>query len=134
LSKPYSSDQTGTDIQEPYLDSRPSVAMGVTTVDAWLRGEIAGVDKAGKLIPSIRGHLLEQAGNKCTRCGWCKPNPVLGHPILYIHRKDGDNRNTSPSNLVVICGNCQTLTPTFGSLNRGVTNSPKSVVSRKKWA
>lgn len=105
----------------------------MSTVGSWLSGEISGLDKAGKLLPSIREHLLTEAGDKCARCGWNKPNPSLGRPILFVHRKDGNNKNVSPSNVVVLCGNCQSLTPTFGSLNRGRTESPNSVTSRKKW-
>lgn len=88
-------------------------------VAQWLAGEIDGSDATGGLRRPLKTWLVEQAGHKCPLCGWGKPNPVLGRPILTVDHKDGDWTNNSPGNVEVMCFNCHTLTPTFGSLNKG---------------
>lgn len=96
----------------------------------WIRGEVPASKASGELSMPAKRHLIEQAGNKCPRCGWGEPNPVLGYPILTIDHIDGDWTNNYISNLRVLCFNCHTLTETFGSLNRG-TKSPRSKDTRK---
>lgn len=89
----------------------------------WLRGEHEGSDTRGVLLPSIRLRLVQQTNYKCSECGWGKPNPVLGRPILTIEHIDGNWKNNTPDNVRVLCYNCHTLTPTFGSLNKnGLSN------------
>lgn len=89
------------------------------TVSDWLSGRIDGSDATGNFLRTLRNYLLDQATSRCTRCGWGEVNPVVGHPILTIDHIDGNWRNHSPANLRVLCYNCHSLTPTFGSLNRG---------------
>jgi hypothetical protein len=71
----------------------------------------------GRLLPSARQYLINEAGEKCSECGWCVPNPKLGRPILTVDHIDGDWTNNFKSNLRVLCYNCHTLTETFCRLN-----------------
>lgn len=89
-------------------------------IDAWTSGDrdIASY-KTGALAEWARTHLLTLAEYKCTECGWDKPNPITGKPILTVDHVDGNWRNNSFDNLKVLCYNCHTLTETFGSLNVG---------------
>lgn len=82
----------------------------------------------GTLPGPVRTHLIKQAGEQCTQCGWCKKNPVTGSVILTVNHIDGNWKNNTRSNLEVLCFNCHTLTPTFGALNVG------SISGRRPWA
>lgn len=89
-------------------------------IDRWLAGEETGSQPStGGISKRVRDYMLKEAGYKCTECGWCKPNPVLGKPILSIDHIDGNWRNNRRENLIVLCYNCHTLTPTFNALNIG---------------
>jgi 5-methylcytosine-specific restriction endonuclease McrA len=63
--------------------------------------------------------LLIKYSSQCSRCGWCKVNPVIGHSPLEIDHIDGDSENNSENNLVLLCPNCHSLTPTYKNLNKG---------------
>lgn len=95
---------------------------------AWLKDEVSGSGKAGDLRAVFRKYLLKEADHKCIECGWGKPNPVTGKPILSVDHVDGNWQNNKRSNLKVLCYNCHTLTPTFGSLNKTVDGTrPRGV-------
>lgn len=97
-------------------------------LESWLKDEVDGSGKAGGLRAVFRRYLLTEADYKCTECEWGKPNPVTGKPILSIDHIDGNWQNNKRSNLKVLCYNCHTLTPTFGSLNKTVDGTrPRGV-------
>lgn len=87
-------------------------------LSSWLAGDSTVASyKNGELAKWARDYLISSAGYQCTVCSWSVPNPVLGKPILTIDHIDGNWRNNSANNLVVLCYNCHTLTTTFGNLN-----------------
>lgn len=86
--------------------------------DDWMNGYTNASDATGELKAWARAILLEMCDYTC-KCGWNKVNPTVGKPILTIDHVDGDWSNNYCWNLEVLCYNCHTLTPTFGSLNRG---------------
>jgi len=90
-----------------------------SVVEKWLKEEITATTVSGNLTSWARNYMLNEAENKCTKCGWCEPNELLGRPILTIDHIDGNWKNNSRDNLVVLCYNCHTLTSTFGALNVG---------------
>ena len=101
-------------------------------IDRWLVGLESGSDASGELARIIKRYLQEQANDKCTKCGWGEVNPFSNKVILTIDHIDGDWTNNGVDNLAVLCYNCHTLTPTFGSLNKGkFQNGPRSVGSRR---
>lgn len=67
----------------------------------------------------IRNHILEINGNKCCLCGWDKINPYSGRYSLVVDHIDGNSTNNAPTNLRVICPNCDSLTKTYMALNKG---------------
>lgn len=105
-------------------------ARKTTHLRKWLEGKDMLSNGDGTLSHSAKRYLFKEAEYKCTACGWCEVNPTLGYPILTVDHVDGDWRNNHYNNLVVICFNCHTLTPTFGALNIG-TKSPRSNKTRK---
>ena len=65
-----------------------------------------------------RRYLLEKKGNICDVC---KNSIWMDKPIaLSVHHIDGDSRNSSLSNLSLLCWNCHAQTPTFMSKNRKI--------------
>lgn len=93
-------------------------------ISAWLSGDIV-IDSDDTINSRIRRFLLEEAGYKCqspTCCvngGWGEVNPRSGRAPLHIDHIDGNAKNNTRENLIVLCPNCHSLTPTFGGLNRG---------------
>jgi hypothetical protein len=87
-------------------------------IESWFLGSYTGSDANGLLSGTIRTYLIKEAGDKCTQCGWGTKNPHIDKVILTVDHIDGDWRNNRPENLVVLCYNCHTLTPTFGALNQ----------------
>ena len=76
--------------------------------------------KCGQGISKIiRIYLFEKYCNKCSRCGWSEVNKATGLIPLTVEHIDGDSTNNREENLDLICPNCHSLTPTYGSLNRG---------------
>lgn len=99
-------------------------------IEKWLAGDETGSNRNGSLKAFIRNYLLELAGHRC-ECGWDKKNPVTNTVILTIDHVDGDWTNNSFGNLKVLCYNCHSLTPTFGSLNRGNGSGPRGTYNRR---
>lgn len=61
--------------------------------------------------------LVERDGNKCSECGI---NEWQGKPIrLWVDHKDGNATNNLPSNLRLVCPNCDSQSDTFGAKNKG---------------
>lgn len=67
---------------------------------------------------TLRGHLLRIHGAKCFLCP--TTNDWQGKPLtLVVDHQDGDATNNSPSNLRLLCPNCNSQTETFGGRNKG---------------
>ncbi len=99
-----------------------------TFVKRWKNGEVSGLNNDGTLSAYIRTYLLKKFDYKCQKCGWSQKHPITNLVPLEIHHVDGDYRNCKEDNLEVLCPNCHSLTPNFGSLNkegRGELNSRK---------
>lgn len=89
-------------------------------VQAFVNGdsEIAS-GKNGALKSWARAKVLELADYSCTECGWGEVHPDDGLPLVQVDHEDGNATNNSISNLRVLCPNCHSMTPHFGSRNIG---------------
>jgi hypothetical protein len=93
-------------------------------ITAWLAGEDKGWSGITvQLKPAIRRYLLQLAGDKCRRCGWAEVHPITGHVPLEVDHVDGDAKNCRPTNLIVLCPNCHSLTGNFRNLNKNSSRS-----------
>lgn len=81
-------------------------------------------NKGKELIPyeelikptTIKNRILKDRGHICENCGikdW------LGKPLtLELEHVDGDNRNNNKTNLLLLCPNCHSQTPTWRNRKR----------------
>ena len=61
--------------------------------------------------------LVSLNGNKCSKCGISE---WLGKPIrFWVNHINGLSNDNKPSNLELICPNCDSQQPTFGAKNMG---------------
>ena len=73
-----------------------------------------------KTLPSnARFYLIAKSNNRCSLCGWGEKNPHSNTYPLVIDHIDGNAENNHPDNLRVLCPNCDSLTSTYKSLNKG---------------
>lgn len=64
----------------------------------------------------LKKELIQLRGNRCEVCGLSTWN---NQPIpLEAHHIDGDRCNNNLDNLQLLCPNCHTLTPNYGSKNK----------------
>lgn len=87
-------------------------------IKKWLAGGITG-GWPTQVSRYVRRWLLTKFGGRCVKCGWGDKNPVTGTSPINVDHIDGNSSNHRPENLRLLCPNCHSLTPTFGSLNRG---------------
>lgn len=92
------------------------------------RKELDKLIRAGKAgAGALKKFIIRTRGNKCEACG-CPPK-WNGKPLtLQLDHKDGDSENNKPKNVQLLCPNCHTQTPTYGS--KGVGNRYKKMRKR----
>lgn len=86
-------------------------------INRWKLGLENGIRSKINVSWHIRKYLFEKHNNRCSKCGWAEVNPVTGNVPLQIHYIDGDCTNNVESNLELLCPNCHSITPNYGSLN-----------------
>lgn len=88
-------------------------------IQLWKAGAVSGRRTGGILSQRVKRYLFETRGRKCEKCGWAEIHPKTGVVPVMIDHKDGHWQNCSEDNLEILCPNCHSLTPTYGSLNNG---------------
>src|SRR5947208_3553635 len=68
-------------------------------IQRWLNGEAKGRRGEGVVSNHIRRWLIERAGGKCEKCGWCQIHPTTGVVPLAVNHIDGNSENHHPDNL-----------------------------------
>lgn len=86
----------------------------------WQSGEISGnVCNNEKISSHIRRYMFEKHNFKCQKCSWSQIHSITGKIPLTINHIDGNCTNSKENNLELLCPNCHSLTPNYGSLNKG---------------
>ena len=89
-------------------------------IEEWKTGKISGGDSIrGKTSKQVRRYVFEKYQHKCARCGWNEINSHSNKSPLQIEHIDGNAYNQKEENLILLCPNCHSLTPTYGALNAG---------------
>lgn len=88
-------------------------------IKRWKNGEEDGMSGSDSLSAYIRRYIFEKYDNKCCECGWSVVNEYAGKIPLEIDHIDGDHKNNKEENLRLLCPNCHSLTPNYGSRNKG---------------
>jgi ribosomal protein S26 len=68
---------------------------------------------------TVKKYLIFKYGDKCQRCGWCEIHPITGNVPIELEHIDGNHRNNNLNNVILLCPNCHSLTPTYKALNKG---------------
>jgi 5-methylcytosine-specific restriction endonuclease McrA len=88
-----------------------------TYIIEWKQGTQNGAKGQGEISGYVRRYLFTKFENKCCECGidsWQGK-----HISLEIEHKDGNSLNQTEENLILLCPNCHSQTPTYKSKNRG---------------
>lgn len=89
-------------------------------IEEWMSGKRTGNRADGESISHyVRNYLFEIHDSKCIKCGWSEVHPVTGRVPLTVNHINGDSSDSRQGNLELICPNCHSLTPNYGSLNKG---------------
>lgn len=103
----------------------------LTYIKEWKEGKNSGLQSSlGIVSRHIKNYLREKFRNECCLCGWAEINPKTGMVPLVADHIDGDWRNNREENLRLICPNCDSLSSTYGALNKGRGRKQRAVSKR----
>lgn len=88
-------------------------------IKKWKDNKVNGSTGKGQFSKHIKRYMFEKYESKCACCGWSKVNPYTNNIPLEIDHIDGNYTNNSEDNLVLLCPNCHSLTPTYKGANMG---------------
>ncbi len=89
-------------------------------VKAWKEGKFSGNKGVNSVQVTgyVKKYIEEKFQYKCVFCGI--GNSWNNKPLtLQLEHLDGDSTNTREENLSLLCPNCHTQTPFYGSKNKG---------------
>lgn len=90
-------------------------------IEDWHSGVVNG--ERGINTKNLSGHIVryikEKYAMKCVLCGWDEVNKITGDSALEIDHIDGNSVNNDEDNLILLCPNCHSLTPSYKNLNKG---------------
>ena len=95
----------------------------------WKNGQNDGLRGEYQISMHIKTYLFKKYNYKCARCGWGEKNIYTNTMPLEIEHIDGNYRNNKEDNLILLCPNCHSLTPTYKGAN--LNHDRKS---RKKYS
>ena len=108
-----------TRVPKEILQEYPDINISHFIGQGWKKDtdsyDLLSSDYQGKR-ETIKRALINRRGQKCERCNLAQ---WQGMDIpLEVHHIDGDNRNNSADNLLLLCPNCHALTNNYRGRNR----------------
>lgn len=88
-----------------------------TYIKKWKNNEENGIRGDYQTSLHIKRYLMEKYHNKCARCGWGEMNIYTNKIPLEIEHIDGNFKNNTEENLILLCPNCHSLTSTYKGAN-----------------
>ena len=86
-------------------------------INKWKEGEELGIRGEYQISMHIKKYLLKKYNNKCTKCGWSEKNLFTNIIPLEVEHIDGNYKNNSEENLILLCPSCHSLTATYKGAN-----------------
>lgn len=99
----------------------------VRYIKMWKNGKISGMKGKYSISNHIKRYLFKKYDNKCCKCSWSEINKFTNKIPLEIEHIDGDFTNNKEENLLLLCPNCHSLTPTYKGANRGNGRKERNV-------
>lgn len=90
-------------------------------IKKWKNGEVTGMRGDYQISMNIKKYIFKKYNYKCAKCGWGMINKYTNTLPLEIEHIDGNYRNNTENNLILLCPNCHSLTSTYkgANLNNG---------------
>lgn len=88
-------------------------------IERWKLGLETGLRGKYNISKTLRDYIFKKYNSRCARCGWTGYNPFTKRFPLEIEHIDGNFRNNSEDNLILLCPNCHSLTSTYKGANKG---------------
>lgn len=88
-------------------------------IKLWLAGKHDGTRGKTATAYWIKVYLIRTRGEKCEKCGWSERNVHSGKIPIELDHKDGVFTHNRPKNLILLCPNCHSLTPSYKGANKG---------------
>lgn len=99
-------------------------------IESWKKGEVSGLTSIGTVNNQVKRYLRNKFEDKCCICNWAEINPITGKVPLVADHIDGNWRNNTESNLRLVCPNCDSLSSTYGALNKGNGRKNRAISKR----
>ena len=97
-------------------------------IQRWKDGLEDGLRGEYQVSNYIKRYLFEKYNSQCTKCGWHEINTYTNNIPLEIEHIDGNYLNNTEDNLILLCPNCHSLTPTYKGANVGNGRSQRKKI------
>ena len=103
-------------------------------ISEWKNGNKTGMRGDYQISMYIKTYLFKKYDSKCFRCGWGEKNPYTNNIPLEIEHIDGNYKNNSEENLILLCPNCHSMTGTYkgANVNYGRKSRSKYYIGKEK--
>lgn len=86
-------------------------------IEKWKKNQTDGMRGEYQISSYIKKYIFEKYNSKCAKCGWGEKNTYTNTIPLEIEHIDGNYKNNTEENLILLCPNCHSLTSTYKGAN-----------------